>query len=159
MELSFPSDWDVLDGDARVWLWSSPRKLSSEQQEIISSRLGSFVTQWTSHHVALKARACTMLDHFVIVGLDESASTSASGCSIDSLTHAIQAISKDLDLDLQDRTTFFFLVDGKVQPMPMNEIEGVTLETPVVDTLVKSKKDLQENWIKPVRESWHARFL
>ena len=159
MTFSLPSNWDELDDDARVWLWSSPRILSTEQQEIISSRLGSFVTQWTSHHVALKARACTMLDHFVIVGLDESASTSASGCSIDSLTHAIQAMSKDLDLDLQDRTTFFFLIDGKVEPMPMTQIDGVTPDTHVVDTLVKSKKDLQENWIKPVKESWHARFL
>lgn len=165
MVVELPDNWTELSDNARVWIWSSSRKLSSEDQNLLENRLGEFVSRWTSHQVSLKARACVILDHFVIIALDESASTSASGCSIDALTHAIVEVGRNIDVDLQDRLTFFFYKEGDIMPIHMNEVksavetQSINTDTLAADTLVKSKKDLMHAFLKPASSSWHARFL
>jgi len=96
MQVLLSETWDQLSEDARIWVWASPRPLVSDEQSYIMGRLGPFVSQWTSHQVALTAGVNICYNHFLIVALDEAVSTGASGCSIDALTHEVQAISDHL---------------------------------------------------------------
>ena len=165
MQVLLSDTWGQLSEEARIWIWASPRPLESEEQAYILERLGGFVSKWTSHQVALTAGVNICYDHFVIVALDEKVSTGASGCSIDALTHEVQAISDHVGVNLQDRQTFFFLKDNEISPIHMNEVAtahsggDISPSSLVIDTLVKTKKDLSGPWIKPASESWHARFL
>ena len=82
--------------DARLWIFQSERQLSPQEESAIEEHLGKFLSQWTSHNRALLARGAVAYGHFVIVALDESKSSAASGCSIDAMTHQIQGMSKAL---------------------------------------------------------------
>ena len=165
MKVQLPLSWSEIADDARIWLWASPEKLTDETIQKIDDLMGDFVTRWTSHQVALKAVSKVLHGHFVVVALDQSASTGASGCSIDSLTHQVQGIAKALGVDLFDRSTFFFHKEGQIDLIKMTDIQTarsngrISNETMVYDTLIKSKYDLEHNWIKPAKDSWHARFL
>jgi len=165
MTIDLPVEWNEMSDDARVWIWASPTQLSNQEVEKISSHLSAFVSQWTSHQVALKAQAHVFYQHFVVVALDQSASTGASGCSIDSLTHEVQSLSQSLNLDLQDRQTFFFYQNDQVNTVKMSGMQEalsskkIEQESLVFDTLVKTKLDLKQNWLKPANQSWHARFF
>ena len=151
--------------DARLWIFQSERQLSPQEESAIEEHLGKFLSQWTSHNRALLARGAVAYGHFVIVALDESKSSAASGCSIDAMTHQIQGMSKALGLNLMDRTTFYFLKQGKLKGIHMNQLseafsnEVVSYETPVFNNLVKQKSDLQEQWLVPLEQSWHKRFV
>ena len=100
MHLNLPEEWAMLADDSRIWIWSSPGKLSESEVEQIETHLGQFVKSWTSHQVALRAVSKVLFNHFVVVVLDQSVSTGASGCSIDALTHEVQGLSQHLGLDL-----------------------------------------------------------
>jgi hypothetical protein len=48
-----------------------------------------------------------------------------------------------------DRDTFAqWYAEGKIDD-----------ETLVFDTLVNNKKDLEEHWLKPLKDSWHRRMV
>ncbi len=165
MTVELPTSWTDMADDARIWMWASPKKLSDTEVEKIDGHLGKFVRRWTSHQVALKAQSKVFFGHFVVVALDQSASTGASGCSIDSLTHEVQGVAQALSIDLLDRQTFYFHKEDEIDLVKMTAIQAavsegrISADSLVFDTLIKTKKDLEHNWIKPANESWHARFF
>ena len=64
-----------------------------------------------------------------------------------------------------DRQTFFFKKKDEVVTVKMSEVSDavsddlINIESLVFDTLIKTKKDLERSWVKPAKESWHARFF
>ena len=165
MTVDLPANWSNLADDARIWIWASPQILSDSGVDKVDQHLGEFVRRWTSHQVALTAKSKVFFRHFVVVALDQSASTGASGCSIDALTHEVQGVAQALNLDLLDRQTFYFHKDDAIDLINMAAIKDavsagrISEDSLVFDTLIKTKKDLEHNWIKPAKESWHARFF
>jgi len=165
MAVDLPKEWSELAEDARIWMWASPKMLSDSEVDKVDQHLGEFVKKWTSHQVALKAKAKVFFKHFVVVALDQSASTGASGCSIDALTHEVQGVGRALHLDLLDRQTFYFPRENSIVLIKMSAIKDavsadrISKDSLVFDTLVKTKRELAQSWIKPAKDSWHARFF
>ena len=105
-----------------------------------------------------------MHNRFVILMVDES-QAGASGCSIDSSVHFLKTLQSEYGVDLFDRMVFSFKQGEEVLSLDRETFakwyaEGkINDDTPVFDTLVNNKKDLEENWIKPLGESWHRRMV
>ena len=156
--------FEGLSPSSRLWIFQAERELSSKEQLFIESYLQQFIPVWTSHNRELKAHSGVFLNHFILVALDEEMSTSASGCSIDSMTNHIKHMSSSLDVDLMNRTNFYFLLKDDLLAIGMQELKNamadgtITVNTPVINNLVKSLDELSKSWILPLEQSWHRRF-
>ena len=154
-----------LSDSSRLWVWQSPKELSEIEIDRIHAVLGDFIPQWASHSRELIAKSVVLYNRFVVVALDQEVSNAASGCSIDSLTQVITQLSKELNVDLLDRTHFCFKLDDEITCIHMNKLADnvskalINEQSLVFNALVSSKKDLLSKWLIPIGESWHKRFI
>ena len=91
-----------LADDSRIWIFQANRKFSTEEKEIIISKLNTFIADWNAHGAELLADFDLPYDQFIVVGVDENQAT-ASGCSIDKLTKLVREIDADYSYDLLNR--------------------------------------------------------
>ena len=91
-----------LPDSARIWIYQCSRSFSEKEVEEVTIGLGAFLKQWTAHGSDLNAGFEIKYNRFIIIGLDQSA-TSASGCSIDASVHYIQSLEKQFNVDLLDK--------------------------------------------------------
>jgi hypothetical protein len=153
-----------MNPDARVWIYQSSAVFSKEHSTMIKSRLDAFVDQWAAHHKPLAAHGDVLHDRFVVLIVDERYNQ-ASGCSIDASVSFVRALEKDFNIDLFDRMVFSYKENDTVVSVPKDQFaklyqKGIIHDdTLVFDNLVNNKKDLEANWIKPLKDSWHRRFV
>lgn len=158
----------LLDGnfspDSRVWIYQSSRLLSLGEALEVEEMLNDFARNWKSHGTPVKGAAYLFFGQFIILMADETA-TGVSGCSTDSSVRLIKEIEQKLGISLFDRTSLAFVVKDKVQLLPLAQfnyaldqqyIDGDTL---YFNNVVQTKKELEENWIVPVKESWLAKKI
>lgn len=158
--------FDEMADNARVWIFQSNTHLEFEKVERASARLMNFLDKWQAHGNDLKASFNIMYNRFIIVALDE-ASYQATGCSIDSLTHAIQDIEKELDIDLLDRLLLCFRDDenNMINHLNLNDFRQsvkeneIGADTVVFNNLIKHKSEIDTLWEVPLKDSWHKQFL
>jgi len=149
---------------SRVWIYQSNRTLTEEESEKIQLQLDQFSQQWSSHSRQLKAAGKVIERSFILLMADESLA-GASGCSIDSSVHFVKSLQQEFGLDLFDRMNFAFQGENGVEIADRTTFEDlyksgkINDSTPVFDTLVKTKKDFETVFIKPLSESWHHRFV
>ncbi len=158
----------LLDGnfseDSRVWIYQSSRLLSLGEAFEVEDILKEFTENWKSHGTPVKGAAYLFFGQFIVLMADETA-TGVSGCSTDSSVRLIKEIEQKLGISLFDRTTLAFVLKDKVQLLPLAQfsyaldqhyIDGDTL---YFNNVVQTKKELEENWIVPVKESWLGKKL
>ena len=93
---------------------------------------------------------------------DETAS-GVSGCSTDSSVRLIKNIEKDFQVDMFDRQMLAFVVNERIQMIPLSQVnhlleEGViTANTLYFNNTILTKKELLKSWIIPVKKSWLAK--
>ncbi len=154
-----------LGDDSRLWIFQADRALTESEQTNVQRWIDDFMPKWTSHNRSLKAKGVVAYDRFVIVALDETVSNAASGCSIDSMTHHMQAIAKQLSINMMDRVTFCFKLNDQVKGIHMNDVAqaleqgDISQDSLVFNNLIKTKKELISDWIIPISQSWQKRFL
>ena len=157
--------FESLSDSSRVWIYRSNRAFSDQEENSINHWLQQFVEKWTAHNVSLLANAQVFHQQFIVVTLDEASSTQASGCSIDSQVRFITQLGNEIGVDLFDRLTFDFDVNGDVLSVHKDKVKelienGELKETSqVFNHLVKTKMDLTNNWLVPLNESWHQRLI
>lgn len=159
-------DFDELPDNARVWIFQATNFLEFEKLERMSARLLNFLESWQAHGKDLKASLEIRYDRFVIIALDE-ASYEATGCSIDKLTHLIQALETELHISLMDRTQIAFRdsENGMIDTMHMMNFRAVLesgdidQDTIVFNNLITTKGQLEKEWEVPVHKSWHKQWL
>jgi hypothetical protein len=157
-------DFDSMNASARIWIFQAKRPMPFEEVERLSARLMHFLDSWQAHGHDLQASFTIKYSRFVVVALDE-ASYKATGCSIDKLTHHIQALEKELGLSLLDRMEISYKEDGLVHSMPMAafrnalEMGEFDAHTTVFNNLVETKGQLNSEWEVPLKDSWHKQLL
>jgi hypothetical protein len=155
---------DTLSNTTRLWVYQANKPFPSDAVPEIRSNLQAFARQWVSHNRQLKADADVLHDRFVILMVDES-QADASGCSIDSSVHFLKKLQAEYGVDLFDRMYFSYQDGDGVHTVSREEFarryaEGqINDHTMVFDTLVESKAAFDKGWLKPLRESWHARLV
>ena len=154
-----------MSADSRVWIFQAERALSQQEEDYLRTSLKTFTSQWTSHNRALKANADVFYGCIMIIALDEDASSGASGCSIDKLTHQIQSLSRELNLDLMNRTTFYFFKEEKLYGINMHNLSeaikngSIDEDALVLDSMIKTTGQIRNELFKPLKDSWHSRFM
>lgn len=156
--------FDQLPPYSRVWVYQISRPLSPEEEERMNQRLQAFVTEWSSHGRELQASFLLPERHFIVLATNEKVAT-ASGCSIDKSVGFLRQLEQEFHVTLFDRTQLAFKQGGQVQTVPMAQVkkliaDGLLLADALYfDPLVETVGGLREQWPKPAKETWLARYF
>lgn len=145
--------------DAKVWVYQSSRLFSMSEAFDIEDILTNFMSNWKSHGAPVKGYGNLFFGQFIVLMADESAAK-VGGCSTDSSIHAIQEIEKLLKVDLFNRQNLAFIVNDKIQILPLSQLnyalENSFLQPNSIyfNNLVATKKMLLNDWLIPLKNSW-----
>ncbi len=149
---------------SRVWVYHSSRPFTDQEKLGLTEDLQTFATQWAAHQIPLTADALILHDRFIVMMVDENL-IGASGCSIDASVHFLQKLAQKYNLDLFNRMLFAALIDGEIKSISKPEFvqlyqdKEINDQTMVFDTLVPTKEKLEDEFVKPLGESWHRRMV
>ncbi len=154
-----PKDFD---DNSRVWVYQCNRAFTLNEAIEIEGLLSNFTTNWNSHGSPVKGFANLFFGQFIIFMADESA-TGVSGCSTDSSVRVVKNIEQDYQVELFNRTLLAFALHERIQCVPLEalnyEIDNgmIRVDTFYFNNTVLTKKDLENKWIIPVKDSWLAK--
>lgn len=157
-------DFDKLPDTARVWVYQADRPLSDVEVNTVSESLQQTLGQWAAHGQPLLASAQVVENRFIIVAVDEGY-TLPSGCSIDASVRTVQEIGRQISADFFDRSVAVQTATGSVQTFALPAIKlavadgELTPDTPVFNTLVKTKAELLSGWRIRAADSWLKRYF
>lgn len=158
------TEYNNLPDNARVWIYQSNREFTDKEIEFISSKTKEFINSWTRHGDDLKGSFTIKYNQFLILAVDESFN-SISGCSIDASVHFVQQLEKELQLDLMDKMNISFKSGNYINLVKLLDFQKfakdqkITEDTIVFNNMITTKKEVENNWEIPAKESWHKRFL
>jgi hypothetical protein len=150
---------DTFSDNSRVWVYQSNRLFFLAEALQIEELLNNFTAEWQSHGADVEAYGNLLFGQFVVLMADET-KAGVSGCSTDSSVRFIKSLGEKFGVDFFNRTNFAFLVKDKIQVLPMNQLSYalensfINGDTLYFNNLVQTKKELEENWIIPVKDSW-----
>ena len=150
---------DGFNDQSRVWIYQSSRLFFISEAFEMEKMLEDFVSNWKSHADEVKGYANLFFGQFIVLMADETA-TGVSGCSTDSSVRLIKAIEEKFKVNLFDRQNLAFVVKDKIQLLPLSQLQYavqnnfITADTLYFNNTVLSKKELEDNWIIPVQQSW-----
>ncbi|MCO6478624.1 MAG: hypothetical protein J5I94_18470 [Phaeodactylibacter sp.] len=156
--------YDTLPDTTRAWVYQANRPFRDEDIPAIREKVRAFAQSWISHNRQLRAHADVLHNRFIVLMVDES-QADASGCSIDKSVYFLKQLQAEYGVNLFDRMTFSYKDGEEVYTVPREEFarlyqEGrINDDTLVFDTLVNTKGALDENWLKPLSQSWHKRMV
>lgn len=149
---------------ARVWIYQSTRPFTDTETVVLTSQINGFVGEWTAHRKTLLAAGSIFHNQFIVLSVDESLND-ASGCSIDASVYFIKDIENQYNVQLFERMNFAYLDGETVKTVPSTTFsqlytEGVISDdTLMFDNLVNTIGALKTTWLKPLKTSWHRRFV
>lgn len=155
---SLPAEFDEA---SRVWIYQSSRRFSPQESLLIEEKLKDFVALWNSHGARVEGFAHVYFGQFIVLMADERASQ-VSGCSTDSSVHLMKELEHQFSIQLFDRQLLAFYIKDQVQLIPQAHLaSGLTqglidAETLYFNNTVATKKELENNWIIPLKNSWLA---
>ncbi len=147
--------------NARVWIYQSSRPFLEKEELEINEQLHQFYAHWQSHGIPVKGLAKLLFKQFIVFIADET-DVQVSGCSTDSSVRIVKSIERQYSINMFDRMTLTFLVNGKAQMLPYNQVQYaldkayINKDTPLFNNLAATKKELLSNWLIPLKESWLA---
>lgn len=157
-------DFNTLPEESRVWIYQANRSFTEDEITEISSKLETFIENWTAHGGNLHSGYLIKYKRFIIIGLNQNLNN-ATGCSIDASVHFIQQLEKEYQVDLMDKMNVsykqgdFIAYKSLTDFKKMAKDRAVSKNTIVFNNLVTNIAEFNENWEVPASESWHNRFL
>lgn len=157
--------FDVLPGDARVWVFGAANELTDTASNRLLDAVDEFLAEWNAHGSPLTCGREWREGRFLAIGVDQSMA-GASGCSIDGLFRTLARLEPELGttllgggrvyyrdatgrVDVATRGAFNQLArDGQVGP-----------DTAAFDTSITSAVAWRDHFERPIRESWHAQLI
>jgi hypothetical protein len=155
---------DNFSSSSRVWIYQSSRLFLMSEALEIESLLNKFSSEWRSHGDEVNAYCNLFFGQFIVFIADESG-TKVSGCSTDSSVRFIKDLGEQFNVDFFNRTNLAFYVKDKIQLLPMSQLHYamdnyfIDADTLYFNNLVQTKKELENNWILPIKDSWLAARL
>ena len=156
--------FDQLSDTSKIWIYQAEKELDNEQIALVKTKLEKFLNTWQSHGKDLVASYKIPYNQFIIIGVDED-KTNSSGCSIDASVAVLKELEQDLQVALFNRMLVTFKIQDNVNTVSLPDLQRYIKEgkinpnTIVFNNLVKNKKELNQNWETPAKNSWHKRFF
>ena len=150
--------------DSRVWIYQSNRLFSIGEALEIEELLKDFTFNWMSHGTPVKGFGSLFFGQFIILMADEEA-TGVSGCSTDSSVRLMKEIENRYSVNLFERTSLAFVVKDKIQLLPLSQLsyalknQFIHPGTLYFNNIVQTKKEMEDDWIIPAKESWLAKRI
>jgi len=144
---------------ARIWIYQSSREFSAAEIVQVEKCLRDRIKGQELQGSILQSITLLLFGHFIIIILDQPG-TERSGFYIDNLIGCINEIERDFQVTLLDRQMLAFIIQDRVQLLPLSMVNDVmekdmiTPETLYFNNTVLTKRELLENWIIPVKDSW-----
>jgi hypothetical protein len=150
---------------SRLWIYQADRKITDQEKQSIATEMKEFISQWAAHGNELYGDFKLEFDYFLLVGADESKS-STSGCSIDALTRKVKEMGEKYNIDFfnrmniayEDEATAIHLI-GLGDFKKLMQKDQITDQTTVYNNLIVKVGDLDANWRTKVSDSWHKDIL
>ena len=155
---------DSFADSSRVWIYQSSRLFTLSEALEIEDLLNNFTAEWRSHGADVEAYGNLFFGQFVVLMADET-KAGVSGCSTDSSVRFVKHLGERFGVDFFNRTNLAFVVKEKVQVLPVNQLTYavqngfINGDTLYFNNLVQTKKELEESWIVPVKQSWLQKKL
>ncbi|PZX59666.1 hypothetical protein LV84_00874 [Algoriphagus ratkowskyi] len=156
--------FENISEDSRVWVYQAARQLSAREKDLISSKLSVFCDGWNTHGNRMPTSFQILDDQILVLAVDESG-LGASGCSIDSSVRTLRQLEEELGTNITDQGKVTFKSNsgeisvasalGIKSKVTSGEIDSQTL---VINSQVKSKKDLESVWVL-AGNSWLNRYF
>ena len=150
---------EEFNDSSKVWIYQSSRLFLMSEALEIETILEQFIASWKSHGDTVKGYGNLFFGQFIILMADETA-TGVSGCSTDSSVRLVKEIEEKFKVQLFERQTLAFFVKDKIQLLPLSQLgyaaenEFINAETMYFNNTVLNKKELLQNWIIPIKDSW-----
>ena len=157
-------DLIALDNSSKVWIYQSDKEFTYDELDEARADIYNFLNEWTAHSRELSCYGNIFHRRFLAIFVDET-NSSASGCSIDTSVRFVEHLGRKYGKDFFDRMTYAYMIDEDIHTIQHAELGNayksdiINEETLFFDNLVKSKGEFLKNWIKPLKSSWHKRFL
>lgn len=145
--------------NSRVWVYQSSRPMSEKEELEINEQLQQFYMQWQAHGAPVKGWAKLLFRRFIVMIADETDVT-VSGCSTDSSVRIIKSIERQYEVNMFDRLSITFLLKDQPEVLPLGQVQYaidkgyINADTLLFNNLVETKKELLENWLQPLGNSW-----
>jgi hypothetical protein len=145
--------------ESRVWIYQSNRLFSISEALAIEEMLEGFVKSWHTHGTPVKGYGNLFFGQFIVLIADETAA-GVSGCSTDSSVRLIKQVEQQFGVSLFDMQLLAFLIGDKLQVLPLPQIkyagkqQFLNGDTLYFNNTVQTKRELENNWIIPVKDSW-----
>lgn len=155
---------DTFSPASRVWIYQSSRLFLLSEALEIEELLGKFTAEWKSHGDDVDAYGNLFFGRFLVLMADESR-VGVGGCSTDASVRFVKQLGERFGVDFFDRTMLAFFVKEKIELLPLGQLSYavqnsfINGDTPYFNNLVQTKKELEEAWIVPVKNSWLARKI
>ena len=151
--------FERLIGNGRVWIFTSNRKLTLSEKDLIHAKFDVFCQDWSAHGSQLKASFQIFYDQILVLGADEDFEP-ASGCSIDRSTAIFQEIDQTLQIDLFNRLNLVFKEKDELVIVQMSDIQSaynsdkIRDSSTFFDNSVNTLHDITTRWKVPFSKSW-----
>lgn len=153
-----------LPDHSRLWVYQADRHLTDDEVALATNELNLFVSQWSAHGSKLNANAEVINNLFIVIGVDEQ-QAAASGCSIDASMSIILKLESKFNVSFTNRMVMAAELNNTVVLNSIHDLPALidnkelSLDTLVYDNLVSTVGEWKTNWKKPIRDSWHVRFV
>jgi hypothetical protein len=146
---------------SRVWIYTSDRILTIEEQALLHKFMQEFTDRWTAHGSRLEATHA-LLHNSVLILIANEQKAMASGCSIDDSVKEIKQLGSNLGVDFFNRHRVVFQEKedswtnkGVAEFWAMRKAGLVTSETLVVNPLCSTLGEFVNSGEIPFAQSWH----
>jgi hypothetical protein len=150
---------DNFHPDSKVWIYQSDRPFNVEETIMINLVLEEFTSDWKSHGANVKGFGQLFFQQFIIIMADENFA-SVSGCSTDSSVRIIKSIEEKTKANLFNRQNLAFYLNDNIQIIGLYELQKrletaeITAETLYFNNTILTKKEFEEKWLIPLKNSW-----
>ncbi|MEM7040116.1 MAG: hypothetical protein AAF570_24300 [Bacteroidota bacterium] len=145
-----------------IWIFQLHTAMSAGTQATVQQDLNAFLEAWKAHGTPVPGTAEIRYDQFVIVQATPGAT---SGCSIDSMTHGVEAILKKVKAEIAPNNLIFYRTnEGGIDKVDFREVSAAIAgghmhaDTIIYDASMGQENDLNK-WEVRLGESWLARFV
>lgn len=152
----------TLPDDARLWVFAAADPVPDHAAVPLLGAVDTFLARWAAHGAPLHAARDWRDDRFLAVAVDQR-TAGASGCSIDGLFRALQALEPTLGTTLLGGGRVYWRdATGEVRVGTRAAFRAaaaagaLTPATPVFDTTVSTAGDWRARFERPLAYSWHA---
>ncbi len=148
---------------ARIWIYGTEEALTVPQCQALEAHMEAFLAEWNSHQQKVMPGWQLVHDQFVIISADETA-MNLSGCSIDSMFHALEAFNKTSGLKFASsgNQIFYRDNDGTIRCVDRPSFRSlaqqgaVSEKTIVFNNVIQTVGDFAAGrWEIPMSDSWH----